>query len=82
MLITSKAAAGVTGSGFSALLLTLSLLPDIPVGAAAMLIAIDRFLSEIRALTSGTANVAASLLVTRWSGRRLSIAPCSGEQRH
>lgn len=82
MLITSKAAAGVTGSGFSALLLTLSLLPDIPVGAAAMLIAIDRFLSEIRALTSGTANVAASLLVTRWSGRRLSIAPGSGEQRH
>lgn len=82
MLITSKAAAGVTGSGFSALLLTLSLLPDIPVGASAMLIAIDRFLSEIRALTSGTANVAASLLVTRWSGRRLSVAPGSGEQRH
>lgn len=80
MLITSKAAAGVTGSGFSALLLTLSFLPDIPVGAAAMLIAIDRFLSEIRALTSGTANVAASLLVTRWSGRRLSVAPGSGEQ--
>ncbi|QXT35957.1 cation:dicarboxylase symporter family transporter [Sphingomonas sanguinis] len=82
MLITSKAAAGVTGSGFSALLLTLSLLPDIPIGASAMLIAIDRFLSEIRALTSGTANVAASLLVTRWSGRRLSVAPGSGEQRH
>jgi Na+/H+-dicarboxylate symporter len=75
MLITSKAAAGVTGSGFSALLLTLSLLPDVPVGAAAMLIAVDRFLSEIRALTSGTANVAASLLVTRWSGGRLTGDP-------
>jgi aerobic C4-dicarboxylate transport protein len=73
MLVTSKAAAGVTGSGFSALLLTLSLLPDVPVGAAAMLIAVDRFLSEIRALTSGTANVAASLLVSRWSGVRLSL---------
>lgn len=68
MLVTSKAAAGVTGSGFSALLLTLSLMPNIPVGAAALLIAVDRLLSEIRALTSGTANVAASLLVTRWSG--------------
>ncbi|MEK9213200.1 cation:dicarboxylate symporter family transporter [Sphingomonas sp. 2378] len=75
MLITSKAAAGVTGSGFSALLLTLSLLPDVPVGAAAMLIAVDRFLSEIRALTSGTANVAASLIVTRWSGGQLSADP-------
>lgn len=75
MLVTSKAAAGVRGSGFSALLLTLSLLPDVPVGSAAMLIAIDRFLSEIRALTSGTANVAATLLVTRWSGGQLSADP-------
>ena len=75
MLVTSKAAAGVTGSGFSALLLTLSLLPDVPVGAAAMLIAIDRFLSEIRALTSGTANVVATLLITRWSGGQLSADP-------
>ncbi|WP_153002524.1 cation:dicarboxylate symporter family transporter [Sphingomonas endophytica] len=84
MLVTSKAAAGVTGSGFSALLLTLSLLPDIPVGAAALLIAIDRFLSEMRALTSATANVAASLLVSRWSGARLASAidPGGGEQRH
>lgn len=75
MLVTSKAAAGVTGSGFSALLLTLSLLPDVPVGAAAMLIAVDRFLSEIRALTSATANVTASLLVARWSGARPGRAP-------
>lgn len=75
MLVTSKAAAGVTGSGFSALLLTLSLLPDVPVGAAAMLIAVDRFLSEIRALTSAAANVTASLLVARWSGTRPGLAP-------
>ncbi|WP_343525268.1 cation:dicarboxylase symporter family transporter [Sphingomonas sp.] len=84
MLLTSKAAAGVTGSGFSALLLTLSLMPDIPVGAAAMLIAVDRFLSEIRALTSATANVAASLLVSRWGGAKLGSAqaPGVGEQLH
>lgn len=81
MLITSKAAAGVTGSGFSALLLTLSLLPDVPVGAAALLIAVDRLLSEIRAFTSGTANVAASLLITRWSGA-LNLPPRIAEQRH
>jgi Na+/H+-dicarboxylate symporter len=81
MLVTSKAAAGVTGSGFSALLLTLSLLPDIPVGAAAMLIAVDRFLSEIRALTSGAANVSASLLVARWGGTRFG-GPGLGEQPH
>ena len=68
MLVTSKAAAGVTGSGFSALLLTLALLPDVPVGTAAMLIAVDRFLSELRALTSASANVSASLLITRWAG--------------
>jgi DAACS family dicarboxylate/amino acid:cation (Na+ or H+) symporter len=68
MLITSKAAAGITGSGFSALLLTLSILPDVPVAAAAMLIAIDRLLSEIRAITSGVANVSASLLISRWNG--------------
>lgn len=68
MLATSKTAAGVTGSGFSALLLTLSILPDVPVAAAAMLIGIDRLLSAFRALTSGIANIAASLLVSRWSG--------------
>lgn len=69
MLATSKTAAGVTGSGFSALLLTLSILPDLPVAAAAMLIGIDRLFSAIRALTSGIANITASLLVSRWSGQ-------------
>lgn len=71
MLATSKTAAGVTGSGFSALLLTLSLLPDIPLSAAAMLIAVDRVLSPIRATTSGLANISATLLVTRWDGTRI-----------
>ncbi|MEA3390218.1 cation:dicarboxylate symporter family transporter [Sphingobium sp. CCH11-B1] len=71
MLATSKTAAGVTGSGFSALLLTLSLLPDIPLSAAAMLIAVDRILSPIRATTSGLANISATLLVARWDGARI-----------
>ena len=68
MLATSKTAAGVTGSGFSALLLTLSILPDIPASAAAMLIAIDRVLSVIRALTSALANVCASIVISRFLG--------------
>lgn len=68
MLATSKTAAGVTGSGFSALLLTLSILPEIPASAAAMLIAIDRVLSVIRALTSALANVCASIVISRFSG--------------
>lgn len=82
MLVTSKAAAGVTGSGFSALLLTLSLLPDIPVSAAALLIAADRLLSEIRAVTSGLANISASILVSRWSGARVGSdgSPSRDEQ--
>lgn len=72
MLATSKTAAGVTGSGFQALLLTLSLMPDVPVGAAAMLIAVDRLLSPMRAMTSGLANVSATLLLARWDGAALS----------
>lgn len=72
MLGTSKTAAGVTGSGFSALLLTLSLLPDVPVAAAAMLIAVDRLLSTVRALTSGFANISATLLIARWGGATIS----------
>lgn len=73
MLVTSKAAAGITGSGFSALLLTLSVMPDVPVASAAMLVAVDRLMSEIRAITSGIANVSASLLISRWSG--VVVAP-------
>ena len=72
MLATSKTAAGVTGSGFSALLLTLSMVSNVPVGAAAMLIAVDRLLSTVRALTSGLANVSATLLIARWSGTMLT----------
>jgi aerobic C4-dicarboxylate transport protein len=81
MLVTSKAAAGVTGSGFSALLLTLSLMPDVPVGAAALLIGADRLLSEIRAATSGIANISASILVARWNGAQVALrGPRLGEQ--
>ena len=52
MLLTSKGPAGVTGSGFVALVATLTVMPDLPVAGVAMLVGMDRFMSEARALTS------------------------------
>jgi aerobic C4-dicarboxylate transport protein len=66
MLLTSKGAAGVTGSGFVALVATLTVMPDLPVTAVALLIGIDRFMSEARALTSMISNCVASIVVSLW----------------
>lgn len=73
MLLTSKTAVGVAGSGFSALLVTLTLMPDIPVGAAAMLIAVDKLLSILRAVTSGLANITSTLLIAHWEGAQIRL---------
>jgi aerobic C4-dicarboxylate transport protein len=66
MLLTSKGAAGVTGSGFVALVATLTVMPDLPVTGVALLIGIDRFMSEARALTSMISNCVASITVSLW----------------
>src|SRR5437667_9413293 len=66
MLLTSKGAAGVTGSGFVALVATLTVMPDIPVAGVAILVGIDRFMSEARALTSLMSNAVASVVVSMW----------------
>jgi Na+/H+-dicarboxylate symporter len=66
MLLTSKGAAGVTGSGFVALVATLTVFPALPVAGVALLVGIDRFMSEARALTSTISNVVASLVVSKW----------------
>ncbi len=66
MLLTSKGAAGVTGSGFVALVATLTVMPDLPVTGVALLIGIDRFMSEARALTSMLSNCVASITVSLW----------------
>ncbi|MGY8676678.1 C4-dicarboxylate transporter DctA [Bradyrhizobium sp. UFLA05-153] len=66
MLLTSKGAAGVTGSGFVALVATLTVMPDLPVAGVALLIGIDRFMSEARALTSMISNCVASIVVSLW----------------
>ncbi len=68
MLLTSKGAAGVTGSGFVALVATLTVIPDIPVAGVALIVGIDRFMSEARALTSTCSNAVATILVAQWEG--------------
>lgn len=66
MLLTSKGAAGVTGSGFVALVATLTVMPDLPVAGVALIIGIDRFMSEARALTSTISNAVACIVVAKW----------------
>jgi Na+/H+-dicarboxylate symporter len=66
MLLTSKGAAGVTGSGFVALVATLTVMPDLPVAGVALIVGIDRFMSEARALTSTISNAVACVVVSIW----------------
>jgi Na+/H+-dicarboxylate symporter len=66
MLLTSKGAAGVTGSGFVALVATLTVMPDLPVAGVALIVGIDRFMSEARALTSTVSNAVACVVVSMW----------------
>jgi aerobic C4-dicarboxylate transport protein len=67
-MITSKGASGVTGAGFITLAATLAVVPTIPLQALALLIGIDRFMSECRALTNVIGNGVATLAVARWEG--------------
>jgi Na+/H+-dicarboxylate symporter len=68
MLLSSKGAAGVTGSGFVALVATLTVMPEIPVAGVALIVGIDRFMSEARALTSVISNAVATVVVSIWEG--------------
>jgi aerobic C4-dicarboxylate transport protein len=68
LLLTSKGAAGVTGSGFIVLAATLSTVGTIPVAGIMLIFGIDKFMSECRALTNVCGNSLASLLVARWEG--------------
>jgi len=66
LLLTSKGAAGVTGSGFITLAATFAAIPTIPVGGLALILGIDRFMSEARALTNMIGNGVATVVVSRW----------------
>ncbi|WP_182188642.1 dicarboxylate/amino acid:cation symporter [Pectinatus frisingensis] len=66
LLLTSKGASGVTGSGFIVLAATLSSMPSIPVGALALIFGVDRFMTQGRALTNLVGNGIATFVVARW----------------
>ena len=65
-MLTSKGASGVTGAGFITLAATLAAAPDIPIQSLALLVGIDRFMSECRALTNLIGNGVATLAVAKW----------------
>ena len=68
LLLTSKGAAGVTGSGFIVLAATLSAVGHVPVAGLALILGIDRFMSEARALTNLVGNGIATVVVGKWTG--------------
>jgi aerobic C4-dicarboxylate transport protein len=68
LLLTSKGAAGVTGSGFIVLAATLSAVGGVPVAGLALILGIDRFMSEARALTNLVGNGVATIVVAKWTG--------------
>jgi aerobic C4-dicarboxylate transport protein len=65
-MLTSKGASGVTGAGFVTLAATLSIIPDIPIQSLALLVGIDKFMSECRALTNLVGNGVATIVISRW----------------
>ena len=67
-MLSSKGAAGVTGAGFITLAATLSVVPSVPVAGMALILGVDRFMSECRALTNFVGNAVATLVVARWEG--------------
>jgi len=66
LLLTSKGAAGVAGSGFITLAATLTAIPSIPSAALALLLGIDRFMSEVRSITNLIGNAVATVAVAHW----------------
>jgi aerobic C4-dicarboxylate transport protein len=72
-IISSKGAAGVTGSGFIVLAATLSVVPSVPVAGMALILGVDRFMSECRALTNFVGNAVATIVVARWE-RAIDLA--------
>ncbi|MDB5497939.1 MAG: sodium:dicarboxylate symporter [Phenylobacterium sp.] len=67
-MLTSKGASGVTGAGFITLAATLAVIPDLPIAALALLVGVDRFMSECRALTNFVGNGVGTLVIARWEG--------------
>lgn len=68
-MLSSKGAAGVTGAGFITLAATLSIVPSVPVAGMALILGVDRFMSECRSLTNFIGNAVAAIVVARWEGK-------------
>ena len=67
-MLSSKGAAGVTGAGFITLAATLAVVPQVPVAGMALILGIDRFMSECRSITNFIGNAVATVVVARWEG--------------
>jgi aerobic C4-dicarboxylate transport protein len=67
-MLSSKGAAGVTGAGFVTLAATLSVVPSVPVAGMALILGVDRFMSECRSLTNFIGNAVATIVIARWEG--------------
>lgn len=68
-MLSSKGAAGVTGAGFITLAATLQVVPTVPLAGMALILGVDRFMSECRSLTNFIGNAVATLVVARWEGQ-------------
>ena len=82
-MLTSKGASGVTGAGFITLAATLAVIPSIPVAGLALILGIDRFMSEARSLTNFIGNGVAAIVVARWENELNSaqlVAELSGSK--
>jgi aerobic C4-dicarboxylate transport protein len=84
-MLTSKGSTGVTGAGFITLAASLSVVPTVPVSAMVLILGIDRFMSECRALTNIVGNGVATIVVSAWEGgldrSKLAIALGDGDSR-
>ena len=67
-MISSKGASGVTGSGFITLAATLTVVPEVPVAGLALILGVDRFMSEARAMTNMIGNGVATIVIAKWEG--------------
>lgn len=79
-MLTSKGASGVTGAGFITLAATLSVVPKVPVAGLALILGIDRFMSEARALTNIIGNGVAAIVISKWE-KELDLSRLTSELR-
>jgi aerobic C4-dicarboxylate transport protein len=68
-ILTSKGASGVTGAGFVTLAATLAVVPDVPVAGLTLILGVDRFMSEARAITNMIGNGVATIVIAKWEGQ-------------